>query len=102
VVHPDRTATAGFGRGLPTTASGRGHSIAGPYQGTGAGVRFELRHRGQANFIVDVLDVDGQELGNLSNEIGSFQGSQIGEVPEGVFWLRVQADGSWTVRMGEV
>jgi hypothetical protein len=65
-------------------------------------VRFELRHRGQANFIVDVLDVDGQELGNLSNEIGSFQGSQIGEVPEGVFWLRVQADGSWTVRMREV
>jgi hypothetical protein len=80
----------------------RGHSIAGPYQGTGAGVRFELRHRGQANFIVDVLDVDGQELGNLSNEIGSFQGSQIGEVPEGVFWLRVQADGSWTVTMREV
>jgi hypothetical protein len=90
------------GRGLATTASGRGHSIAGPYQGTGAGVRFELRHRGQANFIVDVLDVDGQELSNLSNEIGSFQGSQIGEVPEGVFWLRVQADGSWTVTMREV
>jgi hypothetical protein len=90
------------GRGLPTTASGRGHSIAGPYQGTGAGVRFELRHRGQSNFIVDVLDVDGQELGNLVNEIGSFQGSQIGEVPEGVFWLRVQADGPWTVTMREV
>jgi hypothetical protein len=90
------------GRGLPATASGRGHSIAGPYQGTGTGVRFELRHRGQANFIVDVLDVDGQELGNLSNEIGSFQGSQIGEVPEGVFWLRVQADGNWSVRMREV
>jgi hypothetical protein len=90
------------GRGLPTTASGRGHSIAGPYQGTGAGVRFELRHRGQANFIVDVLDVDGQELGNLSNEIGSFQGSQVGEVPEGVFWLRVQADGNWSVQMREL
>jgi hypothetical protein len=51
---------------------------------------------------VDVLDVDGQELGNLSNEIGSFQGSQIGEVAEGVFWLRVQADGSWTVTMRKV
>jgi hypothetical protein len=43
-----------------------------------------------------------QELGNLSNEIGSFQGSQIGEVPEGVFWLRILADGNWSVQMREV
>jgi hypothetical protein len=43
-----------------------------------------------------------QELGNLSYEIGSFQGSQIGEVPEGVLWLRVLADGNWSVQMREV
>lgn len=89
----------GSGRGLPTTAKGRGHSVAGPFQATGAGVRFELRHRGESNFIVDVLDVDGQSIGNLSNEIGSFEGSMVGDVPEGVFWLNVQADGSWSVAM---
>jgi hypothetical protein len=43
-----------------------------------------------------------QELGTLSNETGSFQGSQIGEVPEGVFWLRILADGNWSVQMREV
>jgi hypothetical protein len=89
----------GSGRDLPTTAKGQGHSVAGPFQATGAGVRFELRHRGESNFIVDVLDVDGQVIGNLSNEIGMFEGSTVGEVPEGVFWLNVQADGSWTVTM---
>jgi hypothetical protein len=89
----------GSGRSLPTTAKGRGHSVAGPFQATGVGVRFELRHRGESNFIVDVLDVDGQTIGNLSNEIGSFEGSMVGEVPEGVFWLNVQADGSWSVAM---
>jgi hypothetical protein len=56
-----------FGQGLPTTGKGRGHSVAGPFQAPGAGVRFALRHRGEANFIVDVLDVDGQVIGNLSN-----------------------------------
>jgi hypothetical protein len=92
----------GSGRGLPATARGRGHSVAGPFQATGAGVRFELRHRGESNFIVDVLDVDGQDIGNLTNEIGSFEGSTVGEVPEGVFWLNVQADGSWTITMREL
>jgi hypothetical protein len=89
----------GSGRGLPTTARGKGHTVAGPFQATGGGVRFELRHRGESNFIVDVLDVDGQDIGNLSNEIGTFAGSTVGEVPEGVFWLNVQADGSWTITM---
>jgi hypothetical protein len=89
----------GSGRELPTTAKGRGHTVAGPFQATGGGVRFELRHRGESNFIVDVLDVDGQPIGNLSNEIGRFSGSTVGEVPGGVYWLNVQADGSWTVTM---
>jgi hypothetical protein len=48
---------------------------------------------------VDVLDVDGQDIGNLSNEIGTSQGSTVGEVPEGVFWLNIQADGSWMITM---
>jgi hypothetical protein len=92
----------GSGRGLPTTARGRGHTVAGPFQAAGAGVRFGLRHRGESNFIVDVLDGDGQDIGNLSNEIGTFEGSTVGEVPEGVFWLNVQADGSWTITMREL
>jgi hypothetical protein len=87
------------GQGLPATAKGRGHSVAGPFQTAVAGVRFGLRHRGESNFIVDVLDADGQVLGNLSNEIGSFQGSTVGEAPEGPFWLNIQADGSWTITM---
>jgi hypothetical protein len=85
------------GRGLPASASGRGPTLAGPFQGTGEGARFELSHQGEANFIVDTLDVDGQEVENLANEIGRFQGSTVSGVPEGVFWLKVQADGRWTV-----
>ena len=87
------------GRSLPVSASGRGQSLAGPFQGTGEGVRFELRHQGQANFIVDILDADGNAMDNLANEIGSFQGSTVSAPPEGVFWLKVQADGRWTIAM---
>ncbi len=102
MVDPNRPAASRLRTGLPTTAKSRGHSDAGPFQAPGAGVRFGLRHRGEANFIVDALDVDGQVMGNLSNEIGSFEGSMVGEVPEGVFWLNLQADGSWTITMREL
>jgi hypothetical protein len=87
------------GRGLPATVSGRGQSVAGPFQGVGEGVRFALRHRGQANFIVDVLDADGRDQDNLANEIGTFQGSTVNNVPDGVFWLNIQADGQWTIAL---
>jgi len=87
------------GRSLPTTVSGKGQSVAGPFQGVGEGVRFTLRHRGEANFIVDILDADGQGQDNLANEIGSFQGSTVNNVPDGVFWLNIQADGQWTIAM---
>jgi hypothetical protein len=87
------------GKRLPPTLSGRGFDLAGPFQGRGDDVRFRLQHRGESNFVIDILDADGQEIHELTNVIGSFRGSTVGAVPEGVFWINVQADGRWAIKM---
>jgi hypothetical protein len=87
------------GEGLPVTINGRGPKLAGPFQGTGEGVRVTMRHRGEANFIVDTMDADGNQVENLSNEIGGFSGSTVSAAPEGVFWVNIAADGSWSIQL---
>ena len=87
------------GKELPLTINGRGPKLAGPFQGTGEGVRVTMRHRGEANFIVDTLDAEGNQAENLSNEIGGFSGSTVSAAPEGVFWINVAADGTWSIQL---
>lgn len=58
------------------------------------------RHRGQSNFIVEVIgygDIEGTLL--FFNEIGTFSGETLAEeMPAGDYLLHVQADGPWTIR----
>ena len=62
--------------------------------------RFEMVHQGESNFIVDLLDDEGAEVGYLINEIGQYDASQAVQIPEdGTYLLNVEADGSWTIRV---
>lgn len=66
----------------------------------GSGLKiFEMKHSGSANFIVELLDIDGNTVELLANEIGNFSGSQAVSVSEGVYLLDVDADGSWSISM---
>lgn len=56
------------------------------------------RHRGESNFIVNLLAPDGSGEENLFNEIGIFSGETTTSIPAGDYLLSVQADGSWSVR----
>ncbi|MGI8479175.1 MAG: hypothetical protein ACR2M2_04870 [Gaiellaceae bacterium] len=59
------------------------------------------RHRGQSNFIVDLVgygDLEGSLF--IFNEIGVFQGETLAdEMPAGDYLLYVQADGPWTIKI---
>ena len=58
-----------------------------------------MTHQGQANFIVDLLDEQGQNIGPLgiANVIGSFEGSTAVQTKAGQHLLDVEADGPWEI-----
>lgn len=61
-------------------------------------VKFTLKHEGKRNFIVTLLDQDGQVVDLLVNVIGSHDGSTaVGIRRAGAYLLNVTADGAWTI-----
>jgi hypothetical protein len=62
---------------------------------------FEMVHQGESNFIFELLDDEGAEVGSsLMNEIGQYDASQAVQIPEdGTYLLNVDADGAWTIRV---
>lgn len=59
---------------------------------------FRMTHDGSSNFIIWLLNDDGQQLELLVNEIGSFDGATaIGIEDSGDYLLDVSADGNWNV-----
>jgi len=59
---------------------------------------FKMTHNGSSNFIVNLLDSNGKQVGSLVNEIDSFNGGKAENIQEsGTYILDVTADGNWTV-----
>jgi hypothetical protein len=84
------------GRTLPTTFSGTGNSVVGPFFQSNRGVVFESHYTGEHNFIVTLIDHDGDYAGGIANEIGSSDVSSIEHV-NGSYWITVMASGPWTI-----
>jgi len=81
----------------PLEQEGTGDYFIGPVQLSQGLARFELSHDGHANFIVTLMNRDGEWVDLLANEIGSYSGSKAVRVPyAGVYWLGIEADGAWT------
>jgi hypothetical protein len=60
--------------------------------------RFEMRHNGDSNFIIWLMDKDGNLVDSLVNEIGDFEGSKAVRIDEaGPYLLGVTADGNWEI-----
>ena len=58
----------------------------------------EFEHGGSSNFIVMLLDGDGDTVEYLANEIGSFEGSSAIKIDKSAaYLLDVDADGSWSI-----
>jgi hypothetical protein len=60
-------------------------------------VRFQMHHDGSSNFIIWLLDADGNRKDLLVNEIGTFDGSKGVSLAPGVYVMQIDADGNWTV-----
>ncbi len=59
---------------------------------------FKMTHDGQSNFIVHLLDDQGQLVDGLVNVIGPFDGSKALRIPSsGYYVIDVMADGAWSI-----
>ena len=80
------------------TFTGHGQQ-ASPSFTLGSGLTtFHMEHTGSANFVVVLLDDQGNWVDLLVNEIGSFNGSKaIGIDAPGIHLLDIQANGDWEI-----
>lgn len=83
----------------PIVLSGKGQEATKTFHLNGGLTRFEMTHNGNSNFIVHLMDTNGNVQEYVVNEIGAYNGSQAFNVPEGDYLLNVEADGSWTVKI---
>ena len=81
---------------VPAKFTGRGTSVIGPLKGTTA-LRVSMVHDGTSNVIVTPFKLNGRD-GGLANEIGPFTGTQSYRAT-GVFYIRIIADGNWSIDM---
>jgi hypothetical protein len=61
-------------------------------------VVFSFTHAGDSNFIADILNTDGTYETNVVNEIGITDGSKACYFKKGIYLLRVNADGNWSIK----
>ncbi|MGO9596704.1 MAG: hypothetical protein ACLP7Q_01635 [Isosphaeraceae bacterium] len=62
--------------------------------------RIKLKHRGESNFIVTLLDENGVPVSGIVNEIGSYEGSQAVKIERtGTYILDVTAGGPWSIEI---
>jgi hypothetical protein len=81
----------------PRTFEGHGQMFSPFFQLEGRLVTFKLKHGGQRNFIVSLLDANGRQAEGLVNHIGPFDGSKAVGQRRGLHLLNIQADGEWVI-----
>lgn len=84
----------------PQTYTGSGPNVVGPFQG-GGNTRFAMRHQGDGNFQVTLLDAKGKPVDYLANEIGAYSGSESGRTDDEPYFLNVEANGPWSIEVSK-
>lgn len=88
----------------PINLSGVGQTATEPFELESGLAVFEMTHEGGQNFIVQILDENGQSgMDSLAaNVIGPFRGSHAMQAQAGRHVLDVQADGPWTITVEQL
>ena len=84
----------------PITLSGAGPEATRPFQLEDGLTVIEMSHQGDANFIVDLLDENGNSVApmGVANVIGPFRGSMAVQIQRGgQYLLDVQNAGRWQI-----
>lgn len=87
-----------FGQAITETSfSGQGDDTTAVFYTDGGLKTFSFTHQGDSNFIVHLLNSEGQSEAYLVNEIGDYEGSTAEYLDAGYYIMNVQADGGWTI-----
>jgi hypothetical protein len=87
-----------FGFGLPQTFSGTSDAVSSAIYLTSGSIKFDMTYSGSANFAIWLYDANGNAIGLLANEIGSYSGSKSqGIASAGIYYLAVTGVGSWSI-----
>jgi hypothetical protein len=81
----------------PSSLNGRGPQATSFFSLPQGLHTFAFTHDGSSNFIVHLLDVNGNTVEGLVNVIGSYNGSKAVRIDDsGIYLLNIDADGNWT------
>jgi PKD repeat protein len=84
----------------PITFSGSGDQATDFFTTDFRLLEVHLSHDGQSNFIVWLIDEEGNKEENFANKIGSYEASRyFNPKPGEKYLLEVQADGAWEIRI---
>ncbi len=62
--------------------------------------KMKLKHEGEGNFIVQLLDDEGRAIALVANEIGGYEGSEAVKIPKkGTYIFDVTAGGKWSIEI---
>jgi len=91
----DRTETI-------TQFSGKGKSISNFFN-LNSGIKIiNMQNTGSSNFVVKLLDKDGNYVELLANEIGSFKGSKVINIEQsGIYLFDIDSNGNWVINIEE-
>jgi hypothetical protein len=78
--------------------TGTGKSVVKLPKAAKKGTQVTLTHDGESNFIVVPRKTSGKAGMSLVNEIGTYTGTR--RLPAGTKYLEIDADGTWTVKIG--
>lgn len=56
---------------------------------------FSFLHLGDGNFIVKLLDSQGNNIALLVNDIGKYEGNRVEQLQPGEYILEISANGAW-------
>lgn len=95
-------ANATYMKSVPIELSGSGAQATETFTLTSGFATFEATHDGGSNFVLDLLDANGNSMELLVNEIGSYNGKTFALIPsDGDYLLNIDADGSWNINISQ-
>jgi hypothetical protein len=84
----------------PIDLTGTGQQASQKFHLTSGLAIFNMKHSGESNFAIWLLDSNGNKVDLMVNEIGSFDGSKAEHITTaGDYVLDITADGPWTVEV---
>lgn len=85
----------------PINLSDKGQRVSRPFYLDAGPATFKMKHDGSSDFIINLLDSNGERHNKLVDWTGPFEWTETVDVEPGIYLLNVDADGNWQVQVGQ-